>query len=45
MIDAITKHLGEKADHLLGFKNPKIARERIHVPGADGVDRILEMPQ
>jgi class I fructose-bisphosphate aldolase len=41
MIDAITKHLGEKADFLLGFKAPKIARERIHVPGADWVDRIF----
>ena len=41
MIDAITKHLGEKSDHLLGFKNPKISRERIHVPGPDWVDRIF----
>jgi class I fructose-bisphosphate aldolase len=41
MIDAISKHLGEKADFLLGFKAPKIARERIHVPGADWVDRIF----
>jgi class I fructose-bisphosphate aldolase len=41
MIDAITKHLGEKADSLLGFKNPKISRERLHVPGPDWVDRIF----
>src|SRR3954470_14643991 len=41
MIDAITKHLADKADSLLGFKNPKIAKERIHVPGADWVDRIF----
>src|SRR5947209_3164227 len=41
MIDAITKNLGDKADYYLGFKNPKIARERIHVPGADWVDRIF----
>jgi class I fructose-bisphosphate aldolase len=41
MIDAITKHLGDKADSLLGFKNPKISRDRIHVPGADWVDRIF----
>jgi class I fructose-bisphosphate aldolase len=41
MLDAITKHLGEKADYLLGFKSPKIARERIHVPGGDWVDRIF----
>jgi class I fructose-bisphosphate aldolase len=41
MIDAITKNLGDKADYYLGFKAPKIARERIHVPGADWVDRIF----
>src|SRR5690242_3303213 len=41
MIDAISKHLGDKADSLLGFKNPKIAKERLHVPGADWVDRIF----
>jgi class I fructose-bisphosphate aldolase len=41
MIDAISKHLGEKADFLLGFKTPKIAKERIHVPGSDWVDRIF----
>src|SRR5579864_542781 len=41
MIDAITKHLGDKADSLLGFKNPKISRERIHVPSSDWVDRIF----
>lgn len=32
--------LGDKADHLLNFKNPKIAKERLHVPGPDVVDRI-----
>src|SRR5258708_10919453 len=41
MIDVITKDVGEKADQLLGFKNPKIPRERSHVPGADWVDRIF----
>jgi len=41
MIDAITKNLGDKADYYLGFKNPKIAKERLHVPGADWVDRIF----
>jgi class I fructose-bisphosphate aldolase len=41
MIDAITKNLGDKADYYLGFKGPKIAKERIHVPGADWVDRIF----
>jgi hypothetical protein len=41
MIDAITKNLGDKADYYLGFKNPKIAKEKIHVPTGDWVDRIF----
>lgn len=41
MLDAIVRHLGDKADFLLGFKNPKIPRERLHVPGPDWVDRIF----
>ncbi len=41
MIANIQKLLGEKADELLGFKTPKIARERLHVPGPDFVDRIF----
>jgi len=41
MIDAITKNLGEKAEYYLGFKSPKIPRERIHVPSGDWVDRIF----
>ncbi len=43
MLDSIVKHLGEKADTLLGYKTPKIARERIHVPGGDWVDRIFSL--
>ncbi len=41
MYDAIVKHLGEKAEDYLGFKNPKIGRERLHLPGPDWVDRIF----
>ncbi|HEX7897662.1 MAG TPA: class I fructose-bisphosphate aldolase [Planctomycetota bacterium] len=41
MIDTIQKLLGEKADYLLGYKTPKIAKERLHVPGPDFVDRIF----
>jgi fructose-bisphosphate aldolase, class I len=41
MIDTIQKMLGEKADYLLGYKTPKIAKERLHVPGPDFVDRIF----
>jgi class I fructose-bisphosphate aldolase len=36
----ITQYLGDKADYLLGFKAPKIARERLHLPGPDFVDRV-----
>ena len=36
----IEQYLGAKAESLLGFKSPKIAKERLHVPGPDFVDRI-----
>ena len=36
----ITQLLGDKADHLLKFKNPKIPKERLHIPGPDVVDRL-----
>ncbi len=39
----IEKLLGNKADYLLGFKNPKISKQRLHVPGADFVDRIYSL--
>ena len=41
MIDTITKNLGDKADYFLGFKNPKISKDKIHVPSGDCVDRIF----
>jgi class I fructose-bisphosphate aldolase len=41
MYDQIVKHLGDKADSLLGFKAPKIGKERLHVPGPDWIDRIF----
>jgi class I fructose-bisphosphate aldolase len=37
----IAQLLGDKADYFLGFKNPKIPKERLHVPGPDFVDRIF----
>ena len=37
----IAQLLGDKADFFLGFKNPKIPKERVHVPGPDFVDRIF----
>jgi fructose-bisphosphate aldolase, class I len=36
----IDTYLGAKAESLLGFKSPKIAKERLHLPGPDFVDRI-----
>jgi class I fructose-bisphosphate aldolase len=36
----IEQYLGAKAESLLGFKSPKIAKERLHLPGPDFVDRI-----
>ena len=36
----IEEQLGDKAEFLLGFSNPKIARERLHAPGPDTVDRL-----
>jgi class I fructose-bisphosphate aldolase len=41
MIANIQKQLGDKADYLLNFTQPKIAKERLHVPGGDFVDRIF----
>jgi len=38
---SIQQQLGEKADYLLGFKNPKIAKERLHLPGPEFIDRIF----
>ncbi len=37
---SIETYLGAKAESLLGFKSPKISKERLHVPGPDFVDRI-----
>jgi len=41
MITNIQKQLGDKADYLLNFKQPKIAKDRIQVPGGDFVDRVF----
>ena len=41
MIGTIQKQLGARAESLLGFKNPKIAKERLHLPGPDFVERIF----
>src|SRR5215471_19140303 len=36
----IQTHLGTKAEALLGFRSPKIPKERLHLPGPDFVDRV-----
>jgi fructose-bisphosphate aldolase, class I len=36
----IESHLGAKAESLLGFRSPKIAKKRLHVPGPDFIDRV-----
>ncbi len=36
----IQAHLGERAEALLGFHSPKIAKERLHLPGPDFIDRV-----
>src|ERR1700674_3411805 len=36
----IETYLGAKADSLLGFKSPKISKERLHLPGPKFVDEI-----
>ena len=38
---AIDELLGDEADHLLGFDSPAIARDRLHLPGADFVERVF----
>jgi class I fructose-bisphosphate aldolase len=39
----IEKLLGDKTEYLLNFNNPKISRERLHLPGPDFVDRIFSV--
>jgi fructose-bisphosphate aldolase, class I len=36
----VETYLGAKAEYLLGFKSPKISKERLHLPGPDFVDRV-----
>jgi class I fructose-bisphosphate aldolase len=38
---SIADHLGPLADTLLGFKNAKIPKDRLHLPGPDFVDRVF----
>ncbi len=38
---SVEQYLGNAAEELLGFSNPRIPRERLHIPGPDVVDRIF----
>jgi class I fructose-bisphosphate aldolase len=37
---SIETYLGAKAEFYLGYKTPKVAKERLHLPGPDFVDRV-----
>src|SRR5215470_7104525 len=36
----IEAHLGPRAEALLGFRSPRIPKERLHLPGPDFIDRV-----
>ena len=36
----IESYLGAKAEFFLGFKAPKISKDRLHLPGPDFIDRV-----
>ena len=38
---SVSDYLGPLTDKLLGFNNPKIPKERLHLPGPDFVDRVF----
>ncbi len=40
-ITVIKKYLGNEADYLLNFDNPKITKNMLHLPGHDFIDRIF----
>src|SRR6201998_824455 len=37
---AVEQLVGAKAESLLSFSSPKIAKERLHIPGPDFIDRV-----
>src|SRR5581483_2983194 len=39
-MNTVIELLGDKAEHLLNFKNPKIPVQRLNLPGPDVVDRL-----
>ncbi len=43
MINKIQELLGDQADYLLNFNDPKISKEMLSLPGPDFVDRVYSM--
>ncbi|HTQ95195.1 MAG TPA: class I fructose-bisphosphate aldolase [Candidatus Acidoferrum sp.] len=39
----VEQYLGAKAESLLGFKSPKISKDRLHIPGPDFIDRVYAL--
>jgi fructose-bisphosphate aldolase, class I len=39
-LSTVEQYLGAKAESLLGFKSPKISRDRLHLPGPDFIVRV-----
>jgi class I fructose-bisphosphate aldolase len=40
-IENIIEYLGNEADYLLNFNNPKIKRESLHIPAPDFIDKVF----
>ena len=38
----IQEILGKDGDSLIGFKNPKVSKDSLHLPGSDFIDRIFQ---
>ncbi len=41
LIDRIVELLGDQTDYYLGFNQPKIPKDQLHLPGPDWIDRIF----
>ena len=41
IIETVRSYLGEEAGYFLDFNNPKISKDKLHIPGPDFIDRVL----
>jgi len=41
-IEAVRNFLGDEADYLLNFNEPKISKDSLYIPGSDFVDRVFQ---